>query len=607
MAGRSIRNADIARVRSATDIVALIGGHTQIKRVGKQWMARCPLHGERTPSLSVSMEKGVYYCFGCQRSGDAITFVREIENLDFVEAVEKLADRAGITLQYTHSEDEALYKRKRVILEAVSKARDFYHRYLLNSPDAGPARAYLRSRGYSGDIVRSYRLGWAPASKNRNLLARHLNLAASDLRATGLAAGEGRGAQRDFFYKRLLFPICDENGNPIAFGGRLLPGDNGPKYINTSSAAVLYNKSKVLYGLNEHRTEIVRKGQAVICEGYTDVIGSAMAGINNAVATCGTALTEQHVKLLKRFSAVQLVLAFDADSAGIVAAERVYDWEKKHGLEVLIVDLPQGSDPDDLARSDPEMLRSAVDNAVPFLRFRVDRVLARHHMTTVENRARAATEAASVINEHPDAMVRDRYLMDIADSCRVDIKRLRSQAADLAHRERSTERVATDDFQRTGFDAQTSGGVVGELTPEDEVLRIVIHRPQEIISRLHPWMFEDETRKEIFDVLQKTDSVVDAADLLSEQATKLLHYLAVDPGDVSVSDAISGLVRLAVLRCITEMRHDMNHPESASLRREYVGCIRWLKEQTELLAEPNTRDEALDVLIPWLIEYGTSR
>lgn len=646
MNGRAIRSDDIAKVRSATDIVALIGGHTEIKRVGRQWMARCPLHGERTPSLSVSAEKGVYYCFGCQRSGDAITFVQEIDNLGFVEAVEVLANRAGITLQYSNPADAASYKLKRKLTDAVSKACDFYHKQLLKSSAAGPARAYLRSRGYSSEVVQLYRLGWAPASKDRNALIQHLNLAASDWRASGLAI-MSQGVLCDFFYKRLLFPISNEHGNPVAFGGRILPRDKGPKYINTSSDAMLYNKSRVLYGLHEHRADIVRKGEAVICEGYTDVIGAAVAGVGNTVATCGVALTEQHVTLLKRFSADKLVLAFDADAAGVLAAERIYVWERKHKLEVLVARLPEGTDPDDLARSDPEALRTAVKDAVPFLQFRLDRVLARHHMNTAESRARSAAEAAAVVGEHPDPMVRDQYLMNIADRCRVDVKQLRP-LAESAVKSADSRKTATrsvgagaaraksqeDSYQedlygydyaydadagvfasdsrtsdmagdmgdmRTGVGMRSS---VGDPSPEDEALRMVIHHPEEIIDRLHISLFGNSTRKEIFHALQESGSVLDASDRLSEPAAGLLRYLAVDPSGLPASDVLAGLARLAVMRYTRELRYHTTHTTEKSLRREYVSCIGWLKQQTELLTEPKTRDAALDVLMPWLVEYG---
>ena len=292
---------DIARVRAATDIVAIIGEHTEIKRSGRQWMARCPLHGERTPSLSVSPDKGVYYCFGCQRSGDVITFVQEIEGLDFAGAVEMLAGRAGIRVQYTSRDESAARSRRRRLLESVAKARDFYHQRLLDGPDAGPARHYLRSRGYDGDLVRRWKLGWAPDGWDH--LAKHLRLTDDDLRDSGLGFVNRGGRQQDFFRGRILFPISDERGDPVGFGGRIMPGVDGPKYLNTSTEAKTYDKSRVLYGLHEHRKEIVKAGQAVVCEGYTDVIGCAEAGIELAVATCGTALTEEHVRLLKRFSA----------------------------------------------------------------------------------------------------------------------------------------------------------------------------------------------------------------------------------------------------------------------------------------------------------------
>ena len=325
-----IVNDDIARVRAATDIVAIIGEHTEIKRTGRQWMARCPLHGERTPSLSVSPDKGVYYCFGCQRSGDVITFVQEIEGLDFTAAVEALAGRAGIRLQYTSNDESAARSRRRKLLESVAEARDFYHDRLLKGADAGTARSYLRSRGYDGELVRRWKIGWAPDDWDQ--LAGRLRLSGDDLREAGLGLVNRAGRLQDFFRGRIMFPITDERGDTVGFGGRVMPGADGPKYLNTSSEARPYDKSKVLYGLHEHRRAIVKAGRAVVCEGYTDVIGCAVAGIDIAVATCGTALTADHVRLLKRFSADTLVMAFDADAAGAAAAGRVYAWEREFEL-----------------------------------------------------------------------------------------------------------------------------------------------------------------------------------------------------------------------------------------------------------------------------------
>ena len=221
-----IVDEDIAKIRTVTDIVAVIAEHTDIKRSGRQWMARCPLHGERTPSLSVSGEKGVYHCFGCGRSGDAITFVREVENLDFVGAVEHLAKRAGVTLRYTSRDESAVRARKHRLLEAVTGAVEFYHRRLLAGDDAGRARGYLRSRGYDSAVIRKYRIGWAPDGWDP--LARHLDLSDKDLLDSGLGFVNSAGRQQDFFRARVLFPIVDERGDPVGFGGRALPGSDGP-------------------------------------------------------------------------------------------------------------------------------------------------------------------------------------------------------------------------------------------------------------------------------------------------------------------------------------------------------------------------------------------
>ena len=580
---------DIAKVRAATDIVAIISEHTEIKRSGRQWMARCPLHGERTPSMSVAPEKGVYYCFGCQRSGDVITFVQEIEGLDFAGAVEMLAGRAGIRLNYTSRDESAVRSRRHRLLESLAKARDFYHERLLDGRDAGPARHYLRSRGYDGDLVRRWKLGWAPDDWDQ--LARHLGLSEEDLRDSGLGFVNRGGRQQDFFRGRILFPISDERGDVVGFGGRVMPGAEGPKYLNTSTDAKTYDKSRVLYGLYEHRKQIVKAGQAVVCEGYTDVIGCAEAGIELAVATCGTALTEEHVRLLKRFSAAKLVLAFDADAAGAAAATRVYAWERQFELEVLVADLPTGRDPGDLGRSDPDELTRAVRDAVPLLQFRVDRALAGADLSTIESRARAAERAVTVANEHPDPMKRDPHVMEIADRCRVDPDHLRRFAAggpSMAPR----------------LDGGDATAAVDRLTPEDEALQLAIHRPDEVAGCLHATLFGDPVRREAFDALMDEGGVVAASDRVSPQAARLLHRLAVDAGSAAVDDVLARVARLSARRAMNDLRRTAASSEDPSLRQQCSLSVAWLKSQSELLEERPTRAGALSDLLPWLIEHG---
>ena len=582
---------DIAKVRAATDMVAIISEHTEIKRSGRQWMARCPLHGERTPSLSVAPDKGVYYCFGCQRSGDVITFVQEIEGLDFAGAVEMLAGRAGIQLHYTSQDESAARSRRRLLLEAVTKARDFYHQRLLDGRDAGPARNYLRSRGYDGDLVRRWKLGWAP--DGWDLLARHLGLSDDDLRDSGLGFVNRGERQQDFFRGRVLFPISDERGEVVGFGGRVLPGTDGPKYMNTAADAKTYDKSRVLYGLYEHRKQVVKAGQAVVCEGYTDVIGCAEAGIELAVATCGTALTSDHVRLLKRFSANRLVLAFDADAAGAAAAGRVYAWEREFELEVLVADLPEGKDPGDLARSDPERLNRAVVEAVPLLQFRVDRALAGADLSTIESRARSAERAVAVVNEHPDPMVRDPHVVQIADRCHVDPDHLRRFAAG-----------GPSAAPHAGDGAPERASANDRLTPEDEALQLAIHRPEEVASRLHATLFADPLHREAFNALAAEQTVAAASDRVSPQAAQLLHRLAVDAGNAAVDDVLARVGRLSANRAMIDLRRTAASASDPELREQCSLSVAWLKSQSELLEERTTRTEALADLLPWLIEHG---
>ena len=381
-----IADDDIERVRASTSLLAVVSDHVALRRSGTRWVGLCPFHNERSGSFSVNDELGFYYCFGCQAKGDAITFVREVLHLDFVGAVEHLAGRAGVTLRYDDARESGERQRRRVLVEAMAAAAEWYHQRLLTAPDASSARGYLRSRGYDGDVVRTYKIGWAP--DGWDVLCSSLGVPGDVLADTGLGFTNKAGRLQDSFRARVMFPIYDARGDAVAFGGRVLPGGDGPKYKN-SAATKIYDKSEVLYGLSWAKGDIVRDGLAVVCEGYTDVIGLATAGVGKGVATCGTALTERHVVALRRFSP-RIVFAYDADAAGQGAAERVYEWEQRHDLAVLVAALPPGSDPGELARTDPEALRRAVEEARPFLAFRLDRLLAGSDLATVEGRARAA-------------------------------------------------------------------------------------------------------------------------------------------------------------------------------------------------------------------------
>ena len=617
----------MAQVRAATDIVALISEHALLKKVGRRWSGLCPFHTEKTPSFSVNAEEGFYYCFGCQESGDAITFVRAMDHLDFVDAVRFLADRAGITLH----EDQEMgrdHKRRSELLDAMDRAVDWYHERLLRSPDAGPARDYLRSRGYDGDVVRQFRLGWAP--DDWDAMAKSLRLPEKILSDSGLGFVNRRERVQDFFRGRVLFPICDPSGRPVALGGRILPPRPGqsspdrpePKYKNSQESPI-YSKRRTLYALNWAKKGIIAQGEVVVCEGYTDVIGCFQAGVPWAVATCGTALAEEHFTLLRNF-AKRIVLAYDADAAGQSATSRVYEWERKHEVDVVVADLPGGSDPGDLARSDPAGLARAIKEARPFLQFRVDRMLNAGDLTTAEGRARAADAALTAVAEHPDDLVRDQYVMQLADRCRLDSARLRERLDHLrAHppAERPTRRTRgsneeprrdypEDDGDRMAPDGGESGSsLTAALRPGPglEALKLAVHKPEEVGDRVHAVLFTDRLQRQAFVALLENDSVHEAVESASPEVAILLRRVIVEepmPGDPELGDpvdsVVAALLRSAARRALADVEIESRVGDDSWQARaaETVQVRLWLDELEEL---PSGRDPA-DRLVAWLVQ-----
>ena len=406
-----IADDDIERLRSTVSVVDVIQQYVALKRTGRNWVGLCPFHAEKTGSFNVSEERGRYKCFGCQAGGDVFTFIQEIEHLDFPGAVEHLASKAGIELNYTSTGQSKERARRKRLTEAMGDAVEWYHQRLLTNPDARPARDYLRKRGLAGDIARQFKLGWAP--DDWDALARDLGQPADVLQDVGLAFRNRRNRMQDSFRARVMFPIFSDSGEALAFGGRILPGSDDPAKYKNSSETVIYAKSKTLYGLNWAKADVAKSDQVVVCEGYTDVIGFHQAGVPRAVATCGTALTEEHVRILKRYAS-RVVLAFDADAAGQGAAERFYEWEQKHEVEVSVARLPDGKDPGDLALSNPAALAAVVDEPTPFLGFRLQRTLNSRPTDSPEHRARLAEEAMAVVNEHPNSNVRKLYAGEVA-------------------------------------------------------------------------------------------------------------------------------------------------------------------------------------------------
>ena len=388
------------RVRDAVDFLELVSARTELRRAGPaRYEGLCPFHDERTPSFGIDPAQKVYYCFGCQASGDVFTFVQETEGVDFKGALELLAERCSVELQLEAEDPREAERRRRRerLLELLGRTSAYYERYLWESSEAQRAREYLKERGLGEEVLREFHVGYAPSAWDRVLLAsRRGGFSEDELYATGLAQrSKENGRPYDRFRSRIMFPLADVRGRVLGFGARAMREDQRPKYLNTSDND-LYHKGLHLYGADLARAHATRAGEVILCEGYTDVIALHQAGMRNAVAQMGTALTAEQVGELARM-AQTVLLALDADTAGQEAMLRASSLAAKRKLELRVVALPAGADPAELIQRDgAQAITAAVERSVPFVRFRVERVLAGGDDSTPEGRDRMIEELRPV-------------------------------------------------------------------------------------------------------------------------------------------------------------------------------------------------------------------
>ncbi|MEN3536509.1 DNA primase [Microbispora sp. ZYX-F-249] len=424
MAGRSgrISDEDIALVRERSPIADVVGEHIQLRNAGGgNLKGLCPFHDEKSPSFNVTPARGYYYCFGCAEGGDVITFVRKIENLTFTEAVERLAQRAGIQLRYEQGgyvPGREQGERLRLI-EAHRAAAEFYAERL-SAPEAAPGRRFLSERGFERADAEHFGVGYAPnewEALSRHLMAR--GFTSQELIKGGLAR-EGRRGPVDRFRGRLVWPIRDITGDVIGFGARkLLDSDDGPKYLNTPESPI-YHKSSVLYGVDLAKREIAKRSQAVIVEGYTDVMACHLAGVPTAVATCGTSFGEDHIKVLRRLLLDQaefrgeVIFTFDGDSAGQKAALRAFADEQKFVTQTFVAVQPDGLDPCDLrVKQGDAAVRDLIAGREPLFAFAIRSTLSRYDLNTNEGRLAALDAAAPVVASIKDPGLRKTYVVDL--------------------------------------------------------------------------------------------------------------------------------------------------------------------------------------------------
>ncbi len=585
MARGRIKDEDIEALREQVNIVDVISDYVQLKKAGRLFKGLCPFHDEKTPSFMVDPAKQLYHCFGCGEGGNVFTFLKRKEGLDFREAAERLASRAGFTLHYegvSREAGEAESRRDR-LYRVNQWAADTYHALLLDQETGGEARAYLSSRGIGKEAAEAFQLGHAP--DRWDFLYRQATrkgFAANAFLAAGLGLKGEKGIY-DRFRGRIVFPIRDLQDRVIAFGGRVIDegGKGQPKYLNSPETPI-YIKSRNLYALNMARRDIVRQGFAVLVEGYTDVIVLWQAGVRNVAATLGTALGEEHLKLLSRLTE-KVILAFDADSAGISASERGLDFFGDFDLDVRVMLLEEGMDPADFvaARGAEEFLRQAGES-VPLVDFCVSKVLAEHDPADTNSRLRGVRKTVHLVGGLGREIDHQRYIKQIADWA-------------------GSGYEAVHELYRRARGKESPGGLASpeafismppRLRAERELLRLLVHQPfllERAVGELDAELFEDATDRLILAALRDGCERADSPD-----SGSAVYRLVEDLESEAARNAATALVFDASGNVDNMSRDEvevMYRDLLASLKEFYLERqIRRLKKDLEALSSATQRD-----------------
>ena len=421
---------DISRVRDSVDIVELVSGYVSLKKRGKNWLGLCPFHSEKTPSFNVNPDKQIFHCFGCGVGGDAFKFLELQKGLNFPEAVRELAGRAGITLPESRPrpENRAAQDERKALLAVLAEAADHFRREL-EGPGGSAARAYLAKRGVSDAVVQEFGIGWSrPEWEGLHRHLKHRGFAPALQEKAGLVVKRSEGEGRyDRFRGRIIFPIRDINGNVIAFGGRVMD-DALPKYLN-SPETPLYSKSNILYGMDRAKEAARKSDHFIVVEGYLDAIACHQHGVRNAVATLGTALTDGHLRLMRRFTK-KLKLIFDPDPAGVRAALRSFDLLVGSGMQVKVVSLPGGDDPDTvLAKRGKDAFAASLTAAVPLMDFVLDQVVKDSAHASIDEKNELVTELRGYLDKITSEIEKSHYIKKTAEALNIEESDLRREIA----------------------------------------------------------------------------------------------------------------------------------------------------------------------------------
>ncbi len=451
----AVSNEFIEEVRSRNDIVAVAGEYINLKKAGRNFNALCPFHNEKTPSFMVSPEKQIFHCFGCQLGGNVFTFIMKLENLSFMEAVEKLAKRVGLALPAAAFSREAAEKNKeRESLYAANELAAKYYEYALNElTEAKIAQSYLQKRGLSAEIIKKYRIGYAPQGGDKFLKAAlSKGLKPEVLQKAGLVSFNSN-RYYDYFRGRVMYPINDAKGKVVAFGARTLDDTKQPKYLN-SAETPLFSKSKLLYGLNLASSAIRKTGQVLLLEGYMDVIACHQFGLENSIASMGVALTPEQIELIKRYCS-KVVIIYDSDQAGVAATLRGLDLLVDSGLEVKVAVQSAAKDPDEFLRQQGrEAFETIVQNALSLIEYRLEQAILMADLKTVQGKVFVVNEILPLIARIRNIVEQKSEVHRLAQRINLNEETLFSQLekiADKGFRKKVSQSIQDETTAENGF------------------------------------------------------------------------------------------------------------------------------------------------------------
>jgi DNA primase len=594
--GPLIGEDDIREVKARLDICELIGERVTLRRKGRVFWGLCPFHGEKTGSFKVDPTTGLYYCFGCGESGDAITFVMKTDGLDFNDAVRLLADRTHYELSESKSAAPRGTGRARVI-ELYSAAERFYANALAKSEKAKAARDYLAGRGFHSDTARRFGLGWAEGGASLVEALKASGATADELVQAGLAVRTDDGRAADRFRRRIMFPIADTAGRVIAFGGRVID-DSQPKYLNSADSNV-FSKGKVLYALDRAKKKMSEDGAAVVVEGYTDVIAAHEAGLTNVVATLGTAFTEDHLRLLSRF-ADRVYLVFDADVAGQNAAERGlrYAGDLGSGLgglvgpvvdggkvDVQVAVLPEGKDPADVLADGREAFEQALAASEPLVEFVIERRLARHDLSALKGRLDAAHDALEVVATIESGPARSKYVELLRDRLHLEEHTIEAELKRVASSARTSPAQGAPTSPALSSDEQ---GLTPELLAERQALAAIIEEPEltgEYEGVLGEDLFSHAATRRLWqtvkscpagsDVREAVANISGEPGMAAALASVLLATSDAHPLVENFSEIVARLKEFSLRRQIEDMHTQLAGAERTGTPTEEISAQLW--------------------------------